>query len=77
VEANTLHVAPPAHERLGVKLPAVLEITGVGRSAWLELVKRGLAPQPRRVVGLRSVFWLRSEIEQWVQRQPVARGGAK
>ncbi len=81
---KTLDIAPPAahipaNERLGVDLPGALKITeGVaGRSTWLELVKRGLAPQPRRVVGTRRVFWLKSEVEAWVKQQPIARGGAK
>jgi predicted DNA-binding transcriptional regulator AlpA len=80
VEGNTLNIAPTAaahaHTRLGLRLPAVIELTGVGRSAWLELVKRGLAPQARRVTGTRSVFWLRAEVEAWLERQPIA-GGAK
>lgn len=81
MEARTLDVGRmPAHtpeiQTLGLGLEDVTALTGIGRTSWLSLVEKGLAPAPRRVTGLRRVFWLRRDVTEWLERQPVG-GGAK
>lgn len=47
-----------------LRLPAVLELTGRGRSAWLDDVKAGKAPAPIKM-GSASA-WLYSEVSAWM-----------
>lgn len=50
-------------ERL-VRLPEVLRTVCFGRTAWLDLVKAGKAPQPVRIG--RATFWQASELQSWI-----------
>lgn len=50
-------------ERL-LRLPAVLELTGRGRTAVLDDVKAGRFPRPIKV-GAASM-WLHSEVQSWI-----------
>jgi predicted DNA-binding transcriptional regulator AlpA len=52
-----------ADERLG-RLPSVLQTVGLGRTAWLDLVKAGKAPQPVKIG--RATLWRMSEIQSWI-----------
>ena len=47
-----------------LRLPAVLELTGRGRTAWLDDVKAGKAPAPIKM-GSASA-WLLSEVSAWM-----------
>lgn len=47
-----------------LRLPAVLELTGRGRTAWLDDVKAGKAPKPIKM-GSASA-WLLSEVSAWM-----------
>ena len=49
------------------------EITGVPTSSWYELQKAGLAPKPIHLGGPRSVGWLISELEAWVEQRRAER----
>src|SRR5262249_3147166 len=54
------------------------ELTGVPTSTWYDLQNAGLAPKPIHL-GPRSVGWLISELEEWVEarrreRDAAARG---
>jgi predicted DNA-binding transcriptional regulator AlpA len=49
------------------------ELTGVPTSTWYELQAKGLAPKPIRLGGPRSVGWLVSELEEWVERRRAER----
>jgi prophage regulatory protein len=42
------------------------ELTGVPTSTWYDLQNAGLAPKPIHL-GPRSVGWLISELEEWVE----------
>lgn len=49
------------------KLPTVMAFTTIGRTAWLQGVKRGLMPQPLKIPGTRSVAWRANEVRDWVE----------
>ena len=56
-----------------LRLPAVLERTGLGRSALYALMKAGTFPRPLRI-GARAVAWLEDEVDEWIRKRP--RGGS-
>lgn len=56
--------APLAPGERFLRLPAVLELTGRGRTAWLDDVKAGKAPAPIKM-GSASA-WLFSEVTAWM-----------
>jgi prophage regulatory protein len=48
------------------------ELTGVPTSTWYDLQNAGLAPKPIHL-GPRSVGWLVSELEAWVEQRRAER----
>lgn len=59
-----------------LRLPSVLEMTGRGRTAWLDDVKAGKAPKPVKI-GAASM-WLHSEVQAWISdRIRESRGEAR
>jgi len=60
--SNAAPVLPPGEKLL--RLPAVLELTGRGRTAVLDDVKAGRFPKPIKV-GAASM-WLLSECRAWI-----------
>ena len=58
-EPVTSHV----DERLD-RLPAVLQVVNLGRTAWLDLVKARVAPQPVKIG--RATFWVHSEVQRFI-----------
>lgn len=54
------------------RLPTVLGYTGVSRSTWLDLAKKGKAPAPVRVPGRRVVIWPAKDVKAWVESLPRA-----
>lgn len=57
-----------------IRLPAALSRVGLGRSAWLDLVREKRAPQPIKIG--RATLWLATEVDAWVrERVRQARGG--
>jgi prophage regulatory protein len=65
------------HARVGAymqmfRLKQVINVTGLSRMTIWRLERAGEFPQ-RRQLGLRSVAWLQSEVEEWIERRPVAR----
>ena len=48
------------------------ELTGVPTSTWYDLQNAGLAPKPIHL-GPRSVGWLISELDEWVERRRAER----
>jgi prophage regulatory protein len=48
------------------------ELTGVPTSTWYDLQNAGLAPKPIHL-GPRSVGWLISELEEWVEQRRAER----
>lgn len=67
--------AAPAPEVL-LRLPEVLATVGLKRTAWLDLVKSGAAPQPVHMG--RATAWPSSEIQAFIRdRIRQSRGGAR
>lgn len=62
---NTMHTPDDAL----LRLPQVLEIVALSRSAWLAGVKRGDFPAPVRLTE-RVVAWRASSIRQLIAGQP-------
>jgi len=61
----------------GEKLIRVREaarLAGISRSTVYVLESEGKFPKRRKIPGLRSVGWLRSEVEAWVRELPEADG---
>jgi prophage regulatory protein len=54
---------PPGRRLL--RLPEVSRLVGLGRSSIYRLVSLGAFPAPRKL-GTRSVAWLQSEVETWI-----------
>lgn len=44
-------------------------ITGVPKSTWYLLMRRGRAPRPVPIAGSQAVGWVDTELEAWVQAQ--------
>ncbi|MEP7247853.1 MAG: AlpA family transcriptional regulator [Gammaproteobacteria bacterium] len=57
-----------------LRLRQVVSVTGLSRMTIWRLERAGGFPQPRQL-GARSVAWLQSEVEQWIESRP-ATGGA-
>ncbi|MEI2678412.1 MAG: AlpA family phage regulatory protein [Burkholderiaceae bacterium] len=47
-----------------IRLPECLHMVGLGRTAWLDLVKAGTAPQP--VKSGRATLWVWSEVQGFI-----------
>lgn len=59
-----------------LRLPAVKQGTGYGRSSIYNLIKAGKFPKPVKLAGGGAVAWRSSEIAAWIaaqgQQQPAA-----
>lgn len=56
-----------------LKLKTVMEVTGLGRSTLYNYINQGQFPRPV-LLGERSVAWVESEVEDWIQNQIRRRG---
>lgn len=56
-----------------LRWPRVHAITGLSRTTVWRAEKAGLFPQ-RRQIGVKSVAWLQSDIQQWVASRQQVRG---
>lgn len=63
---------PYEHEERLLTLKEVQHKTGLGRTTVYKMVERGDFPSQVRV-GPRSVRWLRTEVEQWINRRAERR----
>ena len=56
-----------------LRLPEVVEITGLSRATIWRRVKVGEFPKPVRLGGLRSrsIGWYESAIREWLENRPV------
>lgn len=50
-----------------LRLPAALGMVGLGRTAWLDLVRDGKAPRPIKIG--RATAWVESELADWLREQ--------
>ena len=57
-----------------MRLPAVLEETGLSRSALYALMTAGGFPRPLRI-GARAGAWIEDEVDAWIKSRP--RGGSE
>jgi prophage regulatory protein len=48
-----------------LRLPAILEITGLNRATIYEMIERGDFPRPCKI-GARAIAWPESDLEDWV-----------
>jgi prophage regulatory protein len=56
-----------------LRLPQVIQRTGMSRSAIYKMVSDGTFPRPVRL-GARAVAWVESEIQSWSEARIVASG---
>lgn len=74
-EAGARQTAERSPERL-LRLPAVMAMTGRGRTATLDDVKAGRFPAPVRIG--RATCWAESEVQAWIaERIRASREGAR
>jgi prophage regulatory protein len=72
---NQVHAAQVVKQRAErtqrriLRLPAVKEATGLGRTKIYDLMKVGRFPKAHRIAGANVVGWDSLEIEAWVSEQ--------
>lgn len=54
-----------------LRMPSVMQLTGLGRSTIYRLMANYQFPRPVRL-GARAVAWRRSELDAWSQTRPAA-----
>lgn len=55
-----------------LRLPSILEITGLNRATIYEMIDRGDFPRPCKI-GARAIAWPESDIEDWVNERIAER----
>jgi len=55
-----------------MRLPEVIEAVSLKKTTVYDLIRRGIFPVPIRL-GLRSVGWYETEINDWLQNRARAR----
>ena len=58
-----------------LRLPAVLNHVGLGKTSLYAAIRRGDFPRPIRL-SERAVGWRRIEIDEWISSRPLATGEA-
>jgi len=59
-----------------LRLPEVLALVGLGRSAVYDLVKRGKFPQPVRLGAARCTAFSSIEVDEWIRARLAERAPA-
>lgn len=54
-----------------LRLPQVIQLTGLGRDSIYQLGNTGQFPRPRKI-GERASAWREDEIQKWIESRPVA-----
>ena len=54
-----------------LRLPAVMELTGLGRSTIYRMMSEGDFPKPIKL-GQRAIAWPADTIRDWITSRPVA-----
>ncbi|WP_447729159.1 helix-turn-helix transcriptional regulator [Pseudoxanthomonas suwonensis] len=65
---------PPPHPRL-LRLPQVMDITGLSKPTIYRMVETGAFPKQRKL-SPRAVGWLEHEVQEWALGCPVAQIGS-
>lgn len=60
----------PASIRL-IRLPRVLDLTGLGRDTVYKLIREGQFPSQRRITA-RASAWREDEVISWIESRPYA-----
>jgi prophage regulatory protein len=55
---------------LFLRLPAVMKLTGLGRSTIYRMVADERFPRPVRLAS-RAVAWRRADLDQWSESRPI------
>ncbi|WP_394729052.1 helix-turn-helix transcriptional regulator [Altererythrobacter sp. GH1-8] len=58
-----------------LRLPAVLDRTGLTRATIYEMVDRGDFPRPAKI-GARAIAWPEDEVQAWAEDRLAERAGA-
>ena len=58
-----------------MKIKEVMDCTGLGRSTLYNYIGEGVFPKPVSL-GVRSVAWVESEVEEWILEKIEQRDGA-
>lgn len=67
--ATPHHSALPAQQQVTprlIRLPEVMDRTGLGRSWVYQAVREGRFPAPIAVPGSRAVAWVEGEVAAWI-----------
>ena len=56
-----------------LRLPAVMDRTGLGSSFIYLLIQRGEFPKPIKI-GARAVAWIEPEVDVWIEERLAERG---
>jgi len=67
-EQNAAQHQLQAQRRI-LRLPAVKDATGLGRTTIYELMNQGRFPKSRRIAGAHAVGWDSLEIQAWIGAQ--------
>lgn len=59
-----------------LRMPQVIEMTGVSRAHVYALISREEFPRPIRI-GRRAVGWKKHDVEAWIVARPLAGGWTK
>jgi prophage regulatory protein len=54
-----------------LRMPQVIEMTGVSRAHVYALISRDEFPRPIRI-GKRAVGWIETDVEAWITARPLA-----
>lgn len=58
-----------------LRLPAVIDLTGLNRATIYEMVDRGDFPKPAKI-GARAIAWPENEVEAWAAERLAEREAA-
>ncbi len=64
-DRDQIFEASTSHQAI-LRLPAVINLTGLSRSSLYAMTNRGDFPHSVKL-GIRSVGWLRTDIEKWIE----------
>lgn len=65
---HSAHAAQQQVTHRLIRLPEVMDRTGLGRSWVYQAVKEGRFPSPISVPGSRAVAWVEGEVTAWIAR---------
>lgn len=54
-----------------LRMPIVMQMTGLGRSTIYRMIAESKFPRPVRL-GERAVAWRRTDLDRWSQARPIA-----